>query len=169
MPALSMPSLPTAQAEVLLPSVTTITLNTLELSAPGMVEWSDKMEMPPRPGDLEPEEPVTLVVVNPGGDDSSELTVQTAVRSDLAILERAKISERSGRTEGAVPSSVTDHTADVDMIPAEGSSEADGRAERTSDSPYAPSADASEPLPPRQARTMMSSQVNRGPSAPPPN
>jgi hypothetical protein len=99
MPLARTPTCATAQAEVLLPSVTTITLNTLELSAPGMVEWSDKMEMPPRPGDLEPDEPVTLVVVNPGGDDSIELTVQTAVRSDVlaAAAEQAKLSQQSAR------------------------------------------------------------------------
>mmetsp|Transcript_20194 Transcript_20194/g.59567 ORF Transcript_20194/g.59567 Transcript_20194/m.59567 type:complete len:400 (-) Transcript_20194:360-1559(-) len=62
-------------AEQLLPSVTTISINALELSGPGMVEWNEKMDAPPDTSS-------TLIVVNPGAEEDSEggvHTVQTAV------------------------------------------------------------------------------------------
>lgn len=53
-----------------------------------MVEWSDKMAAPPEHGGSTGEEPMTLIVVNPGGDDGDGgepgSRVQTAVRSNSA-------------------------------------------------------------------------------------
>lgn len=103
-PAEPPPSPPPAhharQAEQLLPSVTTISINRLELSAPGMVEWSDKMEAPPEHGGadgVEPQ-PMTLIVVNPGGEEEGAepgANVQTAVCAKPAAPSSAPSAKAS--------------------------------------------------------------------------
>lgn len=98
-------------AEQLLPSVTTISLNRLELSAPGMVEWSDKMEAPP---DASEQDEMTLIVVNPGGEELSEgglPSVQTAVCVDFA--ERMRTNSEPSQLTGPAPERDLDEPAAV--------------------------------------------------------
>mmetsp|Transcript_388 Transcript_388/g.980 ORF Transcript_388/g.980 Transcript_388/m.980 type:complete len:390 (-) Transcript_388:194-1363(-) len=125
-------------AEQLLPSVTTVSINTLELSGPGMVEWNEKMEEPPEPT-------TTLIVVNPGGDEMAEdgpVPVQTAVYAPgglpLSVIEPVRASSQPG------PGS--DDTSPADIALRESAEEAaasraDGAARTT---PAAPPASAAE-------------------------
>jgi hypothetical protein len=70
-----------AAAEELLPTVTSVSIGDLVLSAPGMVAWSDKMAVPPGGADADADGQISFVVVNPGG---AEEAVQTAVCADAA-------------------------------------------------------------------------------------
>ncbi|KAJ1628090.1 hypothetical protein T492DRAFT_162757 [Pavlovales sp. CCMP2436] len=76
-------------AEQLLPSVTSVSISSLEISAPGMVEWSDKMQEPPDAA------AATLIVVNPGGEGSDH--VQTAVCTDARRWADSQASRHPAR------------------------------------------------------------------------
>mmetsp|Transcript_43572 Transcript_43572/g.107801 ORF Transcript_43572/g.107801 Transcript_43572/m.107801 type:complete len:403 (+) Transcript_43572:85-1293(+) len=125
-------------AEQLLPSVTTISINMLELSAPGMVEWSDKMMVPPEPGVEEP--PMQLIVVNPGADDSSDasMRVQTAVCSQCVVREYSMPTEvpvAAGAPGAAAFAAAVEMEMPTVELP-----------------PVSPTSSTQQPLPPRPAQ-----------------